>query len=99
MEKYHAALTLNSSKQPPWNYYYEEKATSLIVTLWGEPMEILKTVAEDKQKNYTILNTALGMGYDEANLRYVYQTQLRGKGQRFEEYLQQFKADISRMWS
>ncbi|XP_023310594.1 uncharacterized protein LOC111691664 [Anoplophora glabripennis] len=60
-------------------------------------MEILRTIAEDKQKDYLLLKTALEMRYGEAHLQHVYQAQLKGRRQRFEENLQQFEADVARM--
>ncbi|KAJ8918204.1 hypothetical protein NQ315_014071 [Exocentrus adspersus] len=47
--------------------------------------------------NYATLTGALERRYGDAHLQHVYQAQLRSWRQRFEETLQQYEADISRM--
>ncbi|KAJ8909672.1 hypothetical protein NQ315_008902 [Exocentrus adspersus] len=67
------------------NWREEEKATSLIAALRGEALEVLRTISEGSQD------------YGDAHQQHVYQAQLRNRKQRFEETLQQYEADVSRM--
>ncbi|KAJ8910126.1 hypothetical protein NQ315_003497 [Exocentrus adspersus] len=78
------------------NWREEDKATSLIAALRGEALEVLRTITE-ANPNYTTLTSALERRYGDAHLQHVYQAQLRSRRQRFEETLQQYEADISRM--
>ncbi|KAJ8915440.1 hypothetical protein NQ315_003201 [Exocentrus adspersus] len=78
------------------NWREEDKATSLIAALRGEALEVLRTIPE-ASSNYVTLTSALERRYGDAHLQHVYQAQLRSRGQRFEETLQQYEADISRM--
>ncbi|KAJ8914099.1 hypothetical protein NQ315_014295 [Exocentrus adspersus] len=58
--------------------------------------EVLITISE-ASPNYATLTSALERRYGDAHLQHVYQAQLRSRRQRFEETLQQYEADISRM--
>ncbi|KAJ8915474.1 hypothetical protein NQ315_003237 [Exocentrus adspersus] len=78
------------------NWREEDKATSLIAALRGEALEVLRTIPE-ASLNYAVLTSALERRYGDAHLQHVYQAQLRSRKQRFEETLQQYEADISRM--
>ncbi|KAJ8910265.1 hypothetical protein NQ315_005001 [Exocentrus adspersus] len=78
------------------NWREEDKATSLIAALRGEALEVLRTIPE-VSLNYAVLTSALERRYGDAHLQHVYQAQLRSRRQRFEETLQQYEADISRM--
>ncbi|KAJ8909983.1 hypothetical protein NQ315_013575 [Exocentrus adspersus] len=78
------------------NWREEDKATSLIAALRGEALEVLRTIPE-ASTNYAMLTSALERRYGDAHLHHVYQAQLRSRRQRFEETLQQYEADISRM--
>ncbi|KAJ8910601.1 hypothetical protein NQ315_003971 [Exocentrus adspersus] len=78
------------------NWREEDKATSLIAALRGEALEVLRTIPE-ASPTYATLTSALERRYGDAHLQYVYQAQLRSRRQRFEETLQQYEADISRM--
>ncbi|KAJ8912214.1 hypothetical protein NQ315_009038 [Exocentrus adspersus] len=78
------------------NWREEDKATSLIAALRGEALEVLRTITE-ASPNYATLTSALERRYGDAHLQHVYQAQLRSRRQRFEETLQQYEADISRM--
>ncbi|KAJ8909927.1 hypothetical protein NQ315_005646 [Exocentrus adspersus] len=78
------------------NWREEDKATSLIASLRGEALEVLRTIPE-ASPNYAMLTSALERRYGDAHLQHVYQAQLRSRRQRFEETLQQSEADISRM--
>ncbi|KAJ8914833.1 hypothetical protein NQ315_014845 [Exocentrus adspersus] len=79
------------------NWREEDKATSLIAALRGEALEVLRTIPE-ASLNYAVLTSALERRYGDAHLQHVYQAQLRSRRQRFEETLQQYEADISRMF-
>ncbi|KAJ8913257.1 hypothetical protein NQ315_012875 [Exocentrus adspersus] len=74
----------------------EEKATSLIAALRGEALEVLRIIPEGSQ-DYKAVTSVLEKRYGEAHLQHVYQAQLRNRRQRFEETLQQYEADVSRM--
>ncbi|KAJ8912584.1 hypothetical protein NQ315_005747 [Exocentrus adspersus] len=78
------------------NWREEDKATSLIAALRGEALEVLRTITKTSP-NYATLTSALERRYGDAHLQHVYQAQLRSRRQRFEETLQQYEADISRM--
>ncbi|KAJ8910763.1 hypothetical protein NQ315_009071, partial [Exocentrus adspersus] len=75
----------------------ETKVRQLSTTaLRGEALEVLRTITETSP-NYAMLTSALERRYGDAHLQHVYQAQLRSRRQRFEETLQQYEADISRM--
>ncbi|KAJ8924575.1 hypothetical protein NQ315_000724 [Exocentrus adspersus] len=78
------------------NWREEEKATSLIAALRGEALEVLRTIPEGSQ-DYKAVTSALEKRYGDAHLQHVYQAQLRNRKRRFEETLQQYEADVSRM--
>ncbi|KAJ8915961.1 hypothetical protein NQ315_016638 [Exocentrus adspersus] len=78
------------------NWREEEKATSLIAALRGEALEVLRTIPEGSQ-DYKSVTSALEKRYGYAHLQHVYQAQLKNRKQRFEETLQQYEADVSRM--
>ncbi|KAJ8923891.1 hypothetical protein NQ315_006667 [Exocentrus adspersus] len=78
------------------NWREEDKATSLIAALRGEALELLRTIPE-ASSNYVTLISALERRYRDAHLQHVYQAQLRSRRRRFEETLQQYEADISRI--
>ncbi|KAJ8917636.1 hypothetical protein NQ315_000120, partial [Exocentrus adspersus] len=71
-------------------------AWSLIAALRGEALEVLRTIPE-ASPTYATLTSSLERRYGDAHLQHVYQAQLRSRRQRFEETLQQYEADISRM--
>ncbi|KAJ8911631.1 hypothetical protein NQ315_015172 [Exocentrus adspersus] len=75
----------------------ETKVAQLsIEALRGEALEVLRTIPE-ASPNYATLTSALERRYGDAHLQHVYRTQLRSSRQRFEETLQQYEADISRI--
>ncbi|KAJ8910450.1 hypothetical protein NQ315_008862 [Exocentrus adspersus] len=78
------------------NWKEEDKVTSLIATLRGEALGVFRTIPKASQ-NYATLTSALERRYGDAHLQHVYQAQLRSRRQRFEETLQQYEANISRM--
>ncbi|KAJ8919338.1 hypothetical protein NQ315_003922 [Exocentrus adspersus] len=78
------------------NWREEDKATSLIAALRGEALEVLRTIPE-ASPTYATLTSALERRYGDAHLQHVYQAQLRSRRQQFEETLQQYEVDISRM--
>ncbi|KAJ8914179.1 hypothetical protein NQ315_015952 [Exocentrus adspersus] len=79
------------------NWKEDEKVTSLIAALRGEPLgQVLRSISEGNQ-DYATLKNALEKRYGATHLQHVYQAQLKNRRQRFEETLQQYEADISRM--
>ncbi|KAJ8913363.1 hypothetical protein NQ315_008753 [Exocentrus adspersus] len=77
-----------------WNTYFIPQAVRS--ALRGEALEVLRTIPE-ASPTYATLTSALERRYGDAHLQHVYQAQLRSRRQRFEETLQQYEADISRM--
>ncbi|KAJ8915438.1 hypothetical protein NQ315_003199 [Exocentrus adspersus] len=57
---------------------------------------VLRTIPE-ASPNFKSVTNALEKKYGDAHLQHVYQAQLRNRKQRFEETLQQYEADVSRM--
>ncbi|KAJ8914504.1 hypothetical protein NQ315_002777 [Exocentrus adspersus] len=76
-----------------WNTYLRQFEA---VALRGEALEVLRTIPE-ASPTYATLTSALEKRYGDAHLQHVYQAQLRRRRQRFEETLQQYEADISRI--
>ncbi|KAJ8921676.1 hypothetical protein NQ315_010585, partial [Exocentrus adspersus] len=64
--------------------------------LRGEALEALRTIPEGSQ-DYKAVTSTQEKRYGDAHLQHVYQAQLRNRKQRFEETLQQYEADVSRM--
>lgn len=65
-------FTLNSSCQSRWQTTGQKEATLLIEALQGEAMVFLRTLADDKQKDYqTLKKFCLQMRYVEARLQYA----------------------------
>ncbi|KAJ8911690.1 hypothetical protein NQ315_017142 [Exocentrus adspersus] len=75
-----------------WNTYLRQFEAQLFEV----KLEVLRTIPE-ASPNYAMLTSALERRYGDAHLQHVYQAQLRSRRQRFEETLQQYEADISRM--
>ncbi|KAJ8910127.1 hypothetical protein NQ315_003498 [Exocentrus adspersus] len=78
-------------------HWREEEKASLIAALRGEALEVLRTIIPEGSQDYKSVTSALEKRCGDAHLQHVYQAQLRNRKQRFEETLQQYEADVSRM--
>ncbi len=78
-----------------WND--DQKATSLITLLRGDALDILHTLSIEEQKNFKLLVNSLEMRFGDKHLEQVYEIQLKGRTQKFNETLQQFQNDIARL--
>ncbi|KAJ8916808.1 hypothetical protein NQ315_005815 [Exocentrus adspersus] len=58
--------------------------------------KVLRTIPEGSQ-DYKAVTSALEKRYGDAHLQHVYKAQLRNRKQQFEETLQQYETDVSRM--
>ncbi|KAJ8939481.1 hypothetical protein NQ318_022535 [Aromia moschata] len=75
----------------------QEMATSLVISLRGQALEILQSIPEEQQNDYDRIVGALEIRYGHKYLRQVYQSQIKSKQQRSNESLQEYEADIERL--
>ncbi|KAJ8940395.1 hypothetical protein NQ318_009826 [Aromia moschata] len=75
----------------------QEMATSLVISLRGQALEILQSIPEEQQNDYDRIVGALEMRYGHKYLRQVYQSQIKSRQQRTNESLQEYEADIERL--
>ncbi|KAJ8962236.1 hypothetical protein NQ318_018208 [Aromia moschata] len=73
----------------------QEMATSLVISLRGQALEILQSIPEEQQNDRII--GALEIRYGHKYLRQVYQSQIKSRQQRSNESLQEYEADIERL--
>ncbi|KAJ8948632.1 hypothetical protein NQ318_022698 [Aromia moschata] len=69
-------------------------ATSLVISLRGHALEILQSIPEVQQNDYDRIVGALEIRYGHKSLRQVYQSQMKSRQQRSNEFLQEYEADI-----
>ncbi|KAJ8942459.1 hypothetical protein NQ318_002672 [Aromia moschata] len=74
----------------------QEMATSLVISLRGQALEILQSIPEEQQNDYDRIIGALEIRYGHKYLRQVYQSQIKSRQQRSNESLQEYEADIER---
>ncbi|KAJ8935642.1 hypothetical protein NQ318_010550 [Aromia moschata] len=72
-------------------------ATSLVISLRGQALEILQSIPEEQQNDYNRIVGALEIRYGHKYLRQVYQSQIKSRQQRSNESLQEYEADIERL--
>ncbi|KAJ8952419.1 hypothetical protein NQ318_014511, partial [Aromia moschata] len=75
----------------------QEMATSLVISLRGQALEILQSIPEEQQNDYDRIVRALEISYGHKYLRQVYQSQIKSRQQRTNESLQEYEADIERL--
>ncbi|KAJ8948954.1 hypothetical protein NQ318_022976 [Aromia moschata] len=75
----------------------QEMATSLVISLRGQALEILHSIPEEQQNDYDRIVGALEIRYGHKYLRQVYQSQIKSRQQRTNESLQEYEADIERL--
>ncbi|KAJ8948861.1 hypothetical protein NQ318_013514 [Aromia moschata] len=75
----------------------QEMATSLVISLRGQALEILQSIPEEQQNDYESIIGALEIGYGHKYLRQVYQSQIKSRQQKSNESLQEYEADIERL--
>ncbi|KAJ8935252.1 hypothetical protein NQ318_016109 [Aromia moschata] len=75
----------------------QEMATSLVISLRGQALEILQNIPEEQQNDYDRIVGALEIRYGHKYLRQVYQPQIKSRQQRTNESLQEYEADIVRL--
>ncbi|KAJ8937218.1 hypothetical protein NQ318_005922 [Aromia moschata] len=75
----------------------QEMATSLVIALRGQALEILQSIPEEQQNDYDRIVGALEIRYGHKYLRQVYQSQIKSRQQRSNESLQEYEADIERL--
>ncbi|KAJ8957234.1 hypothetical protein NQ318_007798 [Aromia moschata] len=75
----------------------QEMATSLVIFLKGQALEILQSIPEEQQNDYDRIVEALEMRDGHKYLRQVYQSQIKSRQQRSNESLQEYEADIERL--
>ncbi|KAJ8954406.1 hypothetical protein NQ318_011080 [Aromia moschata] len=75
----------------------QEMATSLVISLRGQALEILQSIPEERQNDYDRIVGALEIRYGHKYLRQVYQSQIKSRQQRTNESLQEYEADIERL--
>ncbi|KAJ8936888.1 hypothetical protein NQ318_010915 [Aromia moschata] len=75
----------------------QEMATSLVISLRGQALEILQSIPEEQQNDYDRIIGALEIKYGHKYLRQVYQSQIKSRQQRSNESLQEYEADIERL--
>ncbi|KAJ8951273.1 hypothetical protein NQ318_008176 [Aromia moschata] len=75
----------------------QEMATSLVISLRGQALEILQSIPEEQQNDYDRIIGALEIRYGHKYLRQVYQSQIKSRQQRSNESLQEYEADIERL--
>ncbi|KAJ8962167.1 hypothetical protein NQ318_018124 [Aromia moschata] len=90
--------------QSSWSMYRrqfgwtsQEMATSLVISLRGQALEILQSIPEEQQNDYDSIIGALEIRYGHKYLRQVYQSQIKSRQQRSNESLQEYEADIERL--
>ncbi|KAJ8957183.1 hypothetical protein NQ318_007745 [Aromia moschata] len=75
----------------------QEMATSLVISLRGQALEILQSIPEEQQNDYDRIVGALEIKYGHKYLRQVYQSQIKSRQQRINESLQEYEADVERL--
>ncbi|KAJ8934750.1 hypothetical protein NQ318_004600 [Aromia moschata] len=75
----------------------QEMATSLVISLRGQALEILQSIPEEQQNDYDRIVGALEIRYGHKYLRQVYQSQIKSRQQRSNESLQEYEADVERL--
>ncbi|KAJ8937331.1 hypothetical protein NQ318_011835 [Aromia moschata] len=75
----------------------QEMATSLVISLRGQALEILQSISEEQQNDYDRIVGALEIRYGHKYLRQVYQSQIKSRQQSSNESLQEYEADIERL--
>ncbi|KAJ8944536.1 hypothetical protein NQ318_009699 [Aromia moschata] len=75
----------------------QEMATSLVISLRGQALEILQSIPDEQQNDYDRILGALEIRYGHKYLRQVYKSQLKSRQQRTNESLQEYEADIERL--
>ncbi|KAJ8942552.1 hypothetical protein NQ318_021954 [Aromia moschata] len=75
----------------------QEMATSLVISLRGQALEILQSIPEEQQNDYDRIIGALEIRYGHKYIRQVYQSQIKSRQQRSNESLQEYEADIERL--
>ncbi|KAJ8941409.1 hypothetical protein NQ318_010155, partial [Aromia moschata] len=75
----------------------QEMATSLVISLRGQALEILQSIPEEQQNDYDRIIGAVEIRYGHKYLRQVYQSQIKSRQQRSNESLQEYEADIERL--
>ncbi|KAJ8935812.1 hypothetical protein NQ318_023366 [Aromia moschata] len=75
----------------------QEMATSLVISLRGQALEILQSIPEELQNDYDRIIGALEIRYGHKYLPQVYQSQIKSRQQRSNESLQEYEADIERL--
>ncbi|KAJ8939220.1 hypothetical protein NQ318_014921, partial [Aromia moschata] len=75
----------------------QEMATSLVISLRGQALEILQSIPEEQQNDYDRIVGTLEIRYGHKYLRQVYQSQIKSRQQRSNESLQEYEADIERL--
>ncbi|KAJ8954556.1 hypothetical protein NQ318_000790, partial [Aromia moschata] len=75
----------------------QEMATSLVISLRGQALEILQSIPEEQQNDYDRIIGALEIRYGHKYLRQVYQSQIKSRQQRSNESLQEYETDIERL--
>ncbi|KAJ8949855.1 hypothetical protein NQ318_010489 [Aromia moschata] len=89
-------------RQSSWSMYrrqakvngwmLQEMATSLVISLRGQALEILQSIPEEQQNDYDRI-----IRYGHKYIRQVYQSQIKSRQQRSNESLQEYEADIERL--
>ncbi|KAJ8940393.1 hypothetical protein NQ318_009824 [Aromia moschata] len=75
----------------------QEMATSLVISLRGQALEILQSIPEEQRNDYNRILGALEIRHGHKYLRQVYQSQIKSRQQRRNESLQEYEADIERL--
>ncbi|KAJ8956131.1 hypothetical protein NQ318_016586 [Aromia moschata] len=75
----------------------QEMATSLVISLRCQALEILQSIPEEQQNDYDRIVGALEIRYGHKYLRQVYQYQIKSRQQRTNESLQEYESDIERL--
>ncbi|KAJ8937184.1 hypothetical protein NQ318_017033 [Aromia moschata] len=75
----------------------QEMATSLVISLRGQALEILQSIPEQQQNDYDRIVGALEIRYGHKYLRQVYQSQIKSRQQRSNESFQEYETDIERL--
>ncbi|KAJ8952775.1 hypothetical protein NQ318_008092 [Aromia moschata] len=72
-------------------------ATSLVISLRGQALEILQSIPEEQQNDYDRIVGSLEIKYGHKYLRQLYQSQIKSRQQRSNESLQEYEADIEQL--
>ncbi|KAJ8955239.1 hypothetical protein NQ318_000265 [Aromia moschata] len=75
----------------------QEMATSLVMCLRGQALEILHSIPEEQQNDYDRIIGALEIRYGHKYLRQIYQSQIKSRQQRSNESFQEYEADVERL--